>query len=748
MSQPPSNFGDLSMLELFRVEAENQAAALSAGLLELEQNPARAAEQLKTLMRAAHSLKGAAQIVRLPVVSRLAHAMEDTFVAAQRGRLVLGQNEADVLLRGVDWFVHISKTPEAQLAVWETDHAGAVEGYLADLAALAGKPAPAGSVPAPPSETAKAVEKPMSAAVGEPASGMLLRLTPETVNRLLGLAGESLVESRRLQPLAVSMQRLKRLHAELSTTLDGLRDTLAGQPLPERAAAQLAEMSRRAADCREFLAGRIEELDAFDRRTARISHRLYRETLQVRMRPFGDGVSRFPRMVRDLARSLGREVRLEITGENTQVDRDLLEKLDAPLTHLLRNALDHGCEPPEERRRQAKPPEGVVRLEARHSAGSLLVSVADDGRGIDPEQLREAVVRKKLVSAAVAEKLSESELLEFLFLPGFSLKEQVTEMSGRGVGLDLVREMVKAVRGKIQVTAQPGRGTRFQLQLPISLSVIRALLVEVVEEPYAVPLAQIVHTFKLPESRVQSVGGCPTFTYENRPVKLVAARQVFHRGGAPLEGDELSVVVLGGRGSHHGLVVDRFLGERELVVQPLDARLGKVRDVTAAAVMEDGSPVLILDVESLVRSIEKNLSAALHDHPAAETARRLVRGPRRILVVDDSLTVRELHRKLLTGQGYSVEVAVDGMDGWDVVRAGEFDLVITDVDMPRMDGLELVSLIKNDARLRRLPVVMLSHKERDEDRRRGIAAGANEYLTKSGFQEEKLIQVIRNLTGD
>ena len=740
---PPDDLGDFSLLELFRVEAETQVAVLTAGLLELERDPA-AAKPLEALMRAAHSLKGAARIVNLPVVARLAHALEDGFVAAQQGKIRVGKNETDVLLRGVDFFAQISKLSDNQIVAWENDQIGAVEELISVLAGLSVGDAQVGERwGEPPRDPQLKVET--SAPAASPRTQTdAVRLTTENVNRLMGLAGESLVESRRLQPLTVSMQRLKRLQSELATALDGLRQSLVGQPLAERTGAQLTEMAQRLAECREFLAGRIEELETFDRVTARTSSRLYQEVLQCRMRPFGDGVRHFPRMIRDLAHALDKEVRLEIKGENTQVDRDILDKLDALLTHLLRNAVDHGCEFPAERTRQNKPAEAVVRLEARHSAGMLLVSVADDGRGIDVEKLRAAVAEKNLVTEAVADKLSEAELLDFLFLPGFTLKETVTEISGRGVGLDVVRDMVKAVRGKIHVAAQPGRGAQFQLQLPITRSVIRALLVEVAGEPYAIPLAQVVHTLKLPRAKIQSLEDRRYFAHGEEQVGLVSADQILERGGALFFGDELSVVVLGERGKRCGLVVDKFLAQRELVVQPLDARLGKVQDISAAATLEDGSPVLILDVEDVVRSAERLMSAS-NLVGMKSALQRTPAKVQRILVVDDSPTVREFQRKFLAEHGFLTEVAVDGMDGWNALRARNFDLVIVDVDMPRMDGLELATLIRKDARLRTLPVLMISHKDRAEDRRRGLAAGANEYLTKSGFDAKNLLQTIQHL---
>ena len=240
---------------------------------------------------------------------------------------------------------------------------------------------------------------------------------------------------------------------------------------------RLANVQEKVAECRYFLADRLSELEMFDRRATNLSKRLYAETLSCRMRPFADGVHGFPRLTRDLSKKLGKEVRLEIIGQDTQVDREILEQLETPITHIIGNAIDHGFESSDERVQLGKPREGTLRLEARHSAGVLLIIVADDGRGIDIEAIRRAVIRRKLATADVAERMSESELMEFLFLPGFSMKESVTDISGRGVGLDIVRNMAKNARGTVRVSTQLGKGTRFQFELPLTLSVLRSLLI-------------------------------------------------------------------------------------------------------------------------------------------------------------------------------------------------------------------------------------------------------------------------------
>ena len=747
------------MQELFRVEAENQTALLTSGLLELERAPA-SAEQLEQLMRAAHSFKGAARIVELSPGVHVAHAMEDCFVAAQHGALELNRQHIDALLRGVDWLVEIAKQDETTLAAWLENRGAAMEGWLQFIREftpprnslpVAQTTAVPATVEQPPAETSLAKPKgssPTKAHAKSEESDRFLRLTAENLNRLLALAGESLVESRWLRPFSESMQRLKRMQSEMERTLDNLHQSADVDKLPDAARARLTELFKQFGETRSFLNDRLQELDLYDRRSANLSNRLYLEVLRTRMRPFGDGVHRFPRMVRDLARSLGKQVRLEIIGENTQVDRDILDRLEAPLAHLLRNAVDHGCEFPDERVRAGKSAEAVIRLEARHTAGMLQVVVSDDGAGLDTSRVRDVVAEKKLTTPAIADKMNDGELLQFLFLPGFSLKETVTEISGRGVGLDAVQNMAKSVRGNVRVSTQPGRGMRFQMQLPLTMSVLRTLLVEIGGEPYAFPLAQISSTLKLPRDRIEMLEGRHHFRSGDQHIGLLAAHQVFECPDIKVPQLELPIVVLGERNQRYGLLVDRFLGERELVVQPLDPRLGKVKDISAAALMEDGAPVLIVDVDDMILSIEKLITSGALTNVDRGALDAPAKKRKRVLAVDDSLTVRELERKLLESAGYVADVAVDGMDGWNAVRTGHYDLVITDVDMPRMDGIELATMIKKDAHLKALPVMIVSYKDREADRLRGLEAGADYYLTKGSFHDETLLHAVVDLIGE
>ena len=511
----------------------------------------------------------------------------------------------------------------------------------------------------------------------------------------------------------------------------------------------LAKAREQAARCLEGLGETLETIEEFARGSEDLSGRLHHEVLASRMRPLADGIRGFPRLVRDVSRQLGKQAKFEVVGETTGVDRDILDGLEAPLNHLIRNALDHGLEMPDERRAAGKNPAGTIRLEARHRAGMLQIVLGDDGRGIDLERLRAKVVEKGLTTGPMAGRLSEAELLDFLFLPGFSTKEKVTEISGRGVGLDVVQSMVQAVRGSVRVTSQLGKGTRFILQLPITVSVIRALLVEIAGEPFAFPLNRIDRILMLDRQEVRELEGKPHMILDDQPLGLVEAAQVLELPVSPRENGRLPVVVASDRSHRFGVVVDRFLGERDLRVAPLDPRLGKVPNLNSSSVLENGWPVLIIDVEDLIRSIDNLLTGRrLKKLVAAEAAAHEARGPKRVLVVDDSITVRELERQLLENRGYTVDVAVDGVDGWNAVRTGRYDLVVSDVDMPRMDGIQLVAHIKQDPRLSPIPVIIVSYKDREEDRIRGLDAGANFYLTKSSFHDQTFLDTVVDLIGE
>ena len=755
----PEQMRDASLLELFTLEAEAQTQVLSAGLMALERNPTQA-DQLEACMRAAHSLKGAARIVGLDAGVSVAHVMEDCLVAAQEGRLRLRGEHIDALLQGTDLLLRIATPADA-------GSAAAVPAFLVLMAALLEPGAAAVALPPaapalpPAAPLAAPSVQPQTVAIQPPNDAprqpgkrggeggeRVLRVTADRLNSLLDLSSKSLVETQRLKPYLASLQRLKRMHGQGMRALEGLKSQLEGSGQSQEVLAALAQTQQLLGETQQILQQQAAELDEFGWQASQRAQHLYDTALACRMRPFADVLAGQSRMVRDLGRSLGKQVQLQIEGEKTQVDRDVLEKLEAPLTHLLRNAVDHGIELPEQRLLAGKPGDGVIRLRASHQAGMLVLELSDDGAGIDLARVRQSIVERALSPAETVAQMSEAELLTFLFLPGFSLRGQVTEVSGRGVGLDAVQHMVRELRGAIELSQVAGQGCRFQLQVPLTLSVVRSLVVEVGEEAYAFPLAHIERTLDVPADTIVQIEGRQHFWHEGRHIGLVSASQLLNRPAGQGQQPSLRVVVIREGEQLYGVAVERLIGERVLVVMPLDPRLGKVQDISAGALLDDGSVVLIVDVEDLLRSVEKLLTTGRLERIERGVASVKGVARKRVLVVDDSLTVRELQRKLLSNRGYDVAVAVDGMDGWNALRGEQFDLLITDIDMPRMDGIELVTLVRRDQRLQALPVMVVSYKDREEDRRRGLDAGADYYLAKASFHDDALLDAVVELIGD
>ncbi|SQF97323.1 sensor histidine kinase/response regulator [Paucimonas lemoignei] len=789
----PDQMRDASLFELFTLEAEAQTQVLSSGLLALERDPTQA-DHLEACMRAAHSLKGAARIVGVDFGVSVSHVMEDCLVSAQEGRLYLQPEHIDALLQGTDLLMRIATPGVSDIGQANIDAyvermntllahgAGVVralpppepsadDALLASAMALTLPPAKAAAEPllsveelvaqAALAEAASAVQSPTppAAAPTSPAAPRqnrrateggerVLRVTAERLNSLLDLSSKSLVESQRIKPYLANMQRLKRIQGSSSRALDDLEASFGEAGMGPDAQKALDEARRLLAEAQQMLIHQTAELDEFGWMSSQRAQSLYDTALACRMRPFADVLSGQARMVRDLGRELGKQVRLEIEGEKTQVDRDVLEKLEAPLTHLLRNAVDHGIEMPERRLAAGKSAEGLIILRASHQAGQLVVELIDDGGGVDLEKLRANIIKRQLSPADTAAQLSEEELLTFLFLPGFSLRDKVTEISGRGVGLDAVHDMVRQLRGVVVLHQKTGAGSRFVMEVPLTLSVVRSLVVEVGGEAYAFPLAHIERMSDVLSDDIVQLEGRQHFWYEGRHVGLVAASQLLQRPANQNAEGVLKVVVIRERDAVYGVAVERFVGERTLVVLPLDPRLGKVQDISAGALLDDGSAVLIIDVEDMLRSVEKLLNTGRLERIDRRNRQDDVVARKRVLVVDDSLTVRELQRKLLVNRGYEVAVAVDGMDGWNALRAEDFDLLITDIDMPRMDGIELVTLLRRDTRLQSLPVMVVSYKDREEDRRRGLDAGADYYLAKASFHDDALLDAVAELIGD
>jgi two-component system chemotaxis sensor kinase CheA len=487
-----------------------------------------------------------------------------------------------------------------------------------------------------------------------------------------------------------------------------------------RLALELAELGRRAAG----------DATAVERATSR----LLDQTRRLRQRTFADIFEPLPRALRDVAVRLGREARLELHGQEVEADRTVLDALREPVLHLVRNAVDHGLEPPDERRRGGKPAEGVVRIAAALHGDRVLVTVEDDGRGLDIAAIRAALARRGRAVPA-----SDREAARTLFESGVSTRDQATEISGRGVGLDVVREAVERLGGTVEVRWREGGGTTFTIDAPVSVASLRALLVTAGGQPIAVPTAFVQRVERVPAAAPRLLDGRAVLPMDGAPVPLTTLARLL---GPPLadarhEGT-LPVVLLQAGGERLAVVVDDLLDEREVAVRPIDGEVGE--RYAGAALLREGGAAPVLDVPSVIGA---RGGAELAPAAAAAEARRP-----RILVVDDSITTRTLEESVLTAAGFDVVTAVDGADGWRRVEEGGIDLVVTDIEMPRLDGLALCERIRGTPATARLPVILVTSLDRPEQRARGLEAGADAYIAKSSFDQDALLATVRQLLGD
>jgi two-component system, chemotaxis family, sensor kinase CheA len=668
--------------QLFAEEAEGRLATLSELLLELEAASGDA-ELLASVFREAHTLKGSAAVVGLGEVGRVAHAMEEILDGLRRGERAATPTLVDALLRAVDGIRELIPA-----ALGGDDRAAEADRLVAALQ----EPSAAGTAPEPePAPEAGRPAETIAAPAGGTRGGETIRVPVERLDELVRLVGEA----------AAAYLRVGRLLAE--------RLGLDPAVVPE-----LRELSRVLGD-------------------------LQQRTLRARMVPFATIVEPLRRATRDLARSLGKAVELDLRGQETELDRSVLEQVTDPLLHLVRNAIDHGLEAPAEREAAGKPPTGTVRVHAMQLGSEVVVTVADDGRGIDVGRVREQASK----AGDDLEGVDDDEALYAIFRSGLSTASSVSQVSGRGVGLDVVRASLEAVRGQVEVRTEPGGGSEFRVSVPISMAVLPCLLVEAAGQRYGIPMHSVVTTEAAGWTEA-SVEGRPVIRVRDQVLPVSSLAATLGTGEAAAG----PAVVVASLTRRHAFQVDALLGQREVVLKDLGRLLPRVDLLGGASVEPDGAILLVLDASGLVERARRTAPVAgvpvLSGTPARQ-APPVAHAS--ILVVDDAPVVRELERSILERAGYQVRTAADGQEALAMLAATPGDLVITDVDMPRCNGFELTSAIRAEPELAGLPVVILTSKADDADHRRGLDAGADAYVVKSAFDEQALLDVVARLLG-
>jgi two-component system chemotaxis sensor kinase CheA len=720
------------LLPDFVAAARENVAAINHGLFKLEHDPADR-ETLQEVYRHAHSLKGSALTMGFERMGKLAHRMEDVLRAFQDGSLSVTAEVCDALFETNDAMSTMLETVAAskRLKLNVEGTIARLERFLSGLRPGAVRRVLKAAIPLPEPVAMPAVPIPAIDTVRVPIGKL---------DDLVNLAGEAAIGHTRLATAVENLARLRERwrRFRLREDLQGEGNGGAG-PNAAVSSEELLALGRGLEET-----GR--ELEEAAESTGRLIENLQHRSMEIRMLPLGIVFGTLPKAVRDLSRQFGKRVNFLIEGTETIIDKRILEQIGDPLIHLLRNALDHGIETPEERHQLGKAETGTLVLRARHDGGKVVLTIEDDGRGIDPQLLKETALRRGFLDKREAELWSESQLCDLVFLPGFSTSPIVTDISGRGMGLDVVRTNVEKLKGQVQVASRLGMGTRFVISLPLTLATIQALLVQCAGEIFAVPMFSVVKTLRLPREAITPIQGKRAIVEEDEvlPVRSMATALGWQGDEGFQRRSRLMLVVLQAGERKAAFVVEDILGGREIVTKELGRHLHQVRYLAGATILGSGQVALILDVPALV---SQDISEAREecrwlDRPMELPCRQQV-----ILVVEDQVVTRQMEKSILEAAGYQVITAENGLDAIEKLNQHQVDLVVTDVHMPHMDGFILTERIRGSRGISSLPVVVVTSLDREEDRLRGLRAGADAYLIKRSFDQRVLIDTIETLLG-
>lgn len=751
---------DLEMRELFRVESEEHLQHLEHGLLTLEHEPANRGV-VEELFREAHSLKGASRMLGLSGVEAVAHRFEEVLGRVTRGLAVLQPEMVDAMCRSLDGMRKLAReavTGEAsgvvvaevlaQLRQDAPDHQGVVARQDVPAVPLfqGTRPAPAKMEALPAAAAAPFVAPVSQPALCAPEAPVVqegaaspdsfridtVRVETRKLDRLMTQAGE----------LAVSRQRIARRSLEMEALLEKW----------ERLCGALKGGSEREEGISDFtlaLERLKSELNEDSSRLATVAGEVGESVFSIRLLPLSNVFNLFPRMVRDLTREQGKEVLLTLAGAETEADKRMLEEIKAPLTHIITNAIDHGIEPAAERVRRGKPPCGKITLSARRDGGGIVIEVEDDGRGLDLDAIRRAALKSGRFTAEEVAGMPARQIEGLIFTPGLSTSSFVSDLSGRGVGLDVVRCNVERLKGEVSVLSKPGEGCAVRLKVPVSLATVRALLVCAAGIEYALPVEYVVKSCRLPQGEIFTIDGRLAVAFEGGiiPAGSLAGLLPCRRtdfltpgeGGSSAE--PAACVVLRVGEENFALLVDEVVDEQEMVLKPQSALLKEVKGTAGATILDTGKVCMVLHPPDLILSLPLQPAPGVTRQGREEPAP----GKKSVLVAEDSLTTRTQLKRILEGAGYEVVTAVDGIDALAKLGTRPFDALVSDISMPGMDGLALTEKVRQEARYRELPVILVTMLVSDEDKRRGLEAGANAYITKPAFEQKLLLETLRRL---
>ncbi len=791
------------ILQDFLVEAFELVEKLDEDLVELESNP-EDLELLNGIFRVAHTVKGASSFLNFDVLTHLTHHMEDVLNRARHGELTITPDVMDVILESVD----LMKALLEKIRDTSSDDGIDVSACVARLDKITGGSGevetPAAAAPAQEEEVVE--EEPQQEETADDEDEIdYENMSPEEVEaeieRLLQqrqeedrkrreakiAAGEKVPqmpkegddskeeepkeEEKKEEPKKAAPAPTPKPAASSAGSSTKKDDAKAAAPA-RKAPAQVEQTIRVDVKRLDHLMNLIGELVLAKNRLIKINDdveeryegeefleelnqvvsivSLVTTDLQIavmktRMLPIGKVFNKFPRMIRDLSRELNKKIELVISGEETELDKSIVEEIGDPLVHIIRNSCDHGIEPPEERIAKGKPEVGTISLKAYNEGNQIVIQIDDDGKGLDPEMLKRKSLEKGIITEKEADSMSDKEAYALIFKPGFSTAAQVTNVSGRGVGMDVVKTNIEKLNGIIDIDSEVGKGTSIKLKIPLTLAIIQALLVGVQEEHYAIPLASVLETVRISKDEIYTVEGKNVMRLRDDVLSLVHIGDIFEVERILDASEHAYVVVLGLGTSKLGLIVDTLVGQEEIVIKSLGDYLKGIEGIAGATIRGDGGVTLIVDVVALM-DIAKNVKASSISEEQNGAANKEKTKPSDyvIMIVDDSKTDRTIMRKALEPMGVTLVEAGDGQEALNILKSGDynFDAMLIDIEMPRMDGYTLASEIKKYNRYKNLPLIAVTSRTSKSDRMRGVESGMVEYITKP-YSADYLASVVQ-----
>ncbi len=771
------------IMEDFLIEAFELIEQIDHDLVELEANP-EDLELLNRIFRVAHTVKGSSSFLNFDVLTELTHHMEDVLNKARKGELKITPDIMDVVLESVDMMKGLLESIRDN----GSDAAAGIDikNICVRLTQISEGEAPSAAAEAPAAAPApEPVKEPEPATPAEEAA-------PEVSDAELSKLSDSEVEAEieRLLKVRKAEDQARRASKGIAPkSPEEIAPAASAAPAP---AAKPAPSRERDADKKvpavssgavaqeqtirvevkrldhlmnligELVLGKnrllkiyddveeryegekfLEELNQVVSSLSLVTTDIQLAVMKTRMLPIAKVFNKFPRMIRDLSRDLGKQIDLEISGEETELDKSIVEEIGDPLVHIIRNSCDHGIEDPETRKAMGKPEKGLVQLKAYNEGNHIVVEIVDDGKGLDADMLKSKSIEKGIITEREADAMSEKEAFGLIFRPGFSTAAKVTNVSGRGVGMDVVKTNIEKLNGIIDIESEVGKGTVMKLKIPLTLAIIQSLLVGTQEEFYAIPLASVLETVRVPIDDIYTIDGKNVLRLRDEVLSLVRLSDVFGVEKVFDGGDHTYVVIIGVAEAKLGIIVDTLVGQEEIVIKSMGDYLQNIPGIAGATIRGDGRVTLIIDVGAMMemaKDIKVDIRAEIEDSTKAKEKP----SDYKVLIVDDSKMDRTIMQKALEPTGVTIIEATNGVEALNVIKSGEhsFDAILIDIEMPRMDGYTLAGEIRKYSKYRNLPLIAVTSRTSKTDRLRGVEVGMTEYITKP-YSAEYLENVVR-----